>query len=178
MTDGINQARTEERRAENEIENAIERAKTEGPLPLTGQGMRAMADRKLLAEDVERLQAALAMPEIYAGVISEAIESHLDEVMLRNKELQAIVDALPKCWRLVDGVPVQDVPVVPGMAIWVEYGGKIEPDRAWQFYQHRFSGEPIQWFVLLGRGGFPIGDCYDSPEAAEHAAKAKGKTDG
>ena len=31
---------------------------------------------------------------------------------------EAIVDALPKCWRLVDGELVQDCPVVPGMRVW------------------------------------------------------------
>ncbi len=37
----------------------------------------------------------------------------------RAELLQAIVNTLPKCWRLVDGEPVQDCPVVLGMVVCV-----------------------------------------------------------
>jgi hypothetical protein len=36
----------------------------------------------------------------------------------RCDELQDIVDALPKCWRLVDGKLSQTCPIVPGMELW------------------------------------------------------------
>lgn len=36
------------------------------------------------------------------------------------KRLRSIVATLPKCWRLVDGKPVQDCPVVLGMKAWLK----------------------------------------------------------
>jgi len=38
------------------------------------------------------------------------------------ERLQAIIDKLPKCWRLQDGKLVQDVPVVPGTDFWKVLG--------------------------------------------------------
>lgn len=43
------------------------------------------------------------------------------------KRLQAIVDKLPKCWRLnEEGKLVQDVPVLPNMMVWVWLDGELE----------------------------------------------------
>ena len=44
----------------------------------------------------------------------------LADATVAVERLQAIVDKLPKCWRLNDaGELVQDCPVVPGMKVWV-----------------------------------------------------------
>ncbi len=45
--------------------------------------------------------------------------SHIHERDNRIIELEAIVDRLPKCWRLDEsGKRVQDVPVVPETELW------------------------------------------------------------
>ncbi len=88
------------------------------------------------------------------------------------ERLQATVDKLPKCWRLLDGKLVQDVSVTPGMTIW----------RLWP------AGEYVSQRISQLHGPFPvsrevIGDCnlhnhpavecYSTREAAE-AAKGGG----
>jgi len=43
-----------------------------------------------------------------------------------NQRLREVVEKLPKCWRLVEGELVQDVPIVPLMEIYRCYkGGEI-----------------------------------------------------
>ena len=37
----------------------------------------------------------------------------VDSLKAQLAEAQAVVEKLPKCWRLVDGEPVQDCPVIP-----------------------------------------------------------------
>jgi hypothetical protein len=50
----------------------------------------------------------------------EVCQYLLDKIATKVVQLQAIVDKLPKCWRLNEsGKRVQDVPVVPGMDVWV-----------------------------------------------------------
>lgn len=76
------------------------------------------------------------------------------------KRLQAIVDKLPKCWRLNGaGELVQDVPITPDMQLWqidtkhkMTNGGKPWPcGPGWSF--QRWSNHPV----------------YSTPEAAEAA---------
>ncbi len=147
---------------------------------------RAHNDRIVLAREVDRLQAALTTPEIYAGVISEAMEKHLDEVMSQNGRLRAIVNALPKCWRLeplqcddcdglcstcyTNGELVQDVPVVPGMRYYTIFEDEVIWTTAWDFF---FCDRDNVWYVWCFGRAIRVADCYDSPEAAEHA-KVKG----
>lgn len=46
------------------------------------------------------------------------LPSHFTCAHRRIEQLQAIVNKLPKCWRLDEsGKPVRDVPVVPGMVL-------------------------------------------------------------
>ncbi len=68
--------------------------------------------------------------------IDEADERLAHEAADEIERLQAIVDALPKCWRLTDGVLVKDVPVVPGMTIYYLDGvGQIKQEYlgSWRF---------------------------------------------
>lgn len=80
-------------------------------------------------------------------------------------EANEIIDKLPKCRGLRDGKLVQDVPVVPGMIVYLVgvgavYGRSIDTialdNGQWRFY--RFQ-------VLIGKPD----ECYDTREAAEFA---------
>jgi hypothetical protein len=61
--------------------------------------------------------------------IAEAIRNMADtirRVALDRDRLQAVINRLPKCWRLNEsGELVQDVPMVPGLRVWIKFGGKI-----------------------------------------------------
>jgi hypothetical protein len=166
--------------------------------------MVAMADRKLLAAVVERLQeqtmamrvriALLAKreamtPEAFDQEIrslnqqEEEAELWKDERDKEVERLQAIVDALPTCWRLDKSGDepklVQDEPVVPLKRVWLDcetagYHGQppgkaveacvVHVDTPGTPMKIQFhSGE--EWHILPGR-------VFDSREAAEHAAEA------
>lgn len=57
-------------------------------------------------------------PQAWLNLYREAA----DEI----ERLRAIVDKLPKCWRLdEDGKLVQDAPVVPGVEAWLMVGKMI-----------------------------------------------------
>ena len=62
---------------------------------------------------------------------SNRLRAELATACKKIEQLQEIVDKLPKCWRLVDGELVQDVPVVPGMAVhYIDYrqgGDRVIP---------------------------------------------------
>lgn len=79
-------------------------------------------------------------------------------------ELQDIVDKLPKCSRLGDdGEVVQDVPVVPGMTVWVIH-------RLNRLWHHRVSQMTESWG--LSNGGdiqWRHEDSYNTQAAAEAA---------
>ena len=71
------------------------------------------------------------------------------------ERLRAIVDRLPKCWRLNEsGELVQDVPVVPEQQVW---------HRDWRGTVSETCGEWESPFPNLLRC------CYDTPAAAEAA---------
>lgn len=104
-----------------------------------------------------------------------ACEEHAEVEWLR-----AIVDKLPKCWRLVDGKLVQDCPVGTGMELFVVHEGKVYPVHHYWIYDEGSCGVEIQIKVpsysdpvLLS--GFELNDCHNSREAAETALnKEKG----
>lgn len=54
---------------------------------------------QLQAENA-RLRAAIATPEVYAGVVTEVVERERDEAVAENTRLRTIVD---KALRLLDG---------------------------------------------------------------------------
>lgn len=109
------------------------------------------------------------------SLVSEALSQKDSE----NARLQAIVDALPKCWRLKDGELVQDVPVVPGMRLWWPSLGGIRsmevvslgdlssdwPATVRMAATSEPSASLYRWHVQ---------GCYNTREAAEHAAEAAG----
>lgn len=125
----------------------------------------------VLIREVDRLKALLtthkekiAVSGFQVADLKEIVADHERE----NERLQAIVDKLPTCWRLVgegdDRRLVQDVVVVPGMNVWwwdTRYA-------IWQDVIERVSGS-WAWGDSQGFEGHEI---YDSPEAAKFAAEA------
>ncbi len=87
------------------------------------------------------------------------------------ERLQAVVDKLPKCWRLNEaGALVQDVPVVIGMEVWVRNKQTIIRKRQVLAITS----------TSIGDGYHPHSahaDCY-STEAAARAAGEEGSDDG
>jgi hypothetical protein len=81
-------------------------------------------------------------------------------------ELQAIANALPKCWGLKDGKLVRDVPVVSGKTMW-----RIKSDG--QAIPIKVSSVSAQ-YVFSGSIPFSPEQLSDTREAAEHAAEAAG----
>lgn len=84
--------------------------------------------------------------------------------------LQAIVDKLPKCWRLLDGKLVQDVPVELDATLWkLDY--KDEPVDVTVTGKKQYSD--AEWWAVCSDFAYPVCELYDSREAAE-AAREKG----
>lgn len=101
------------------------------------------------------------------------------EICKELVDLRAIVDALPKCWRLKDGKQVQDVPVGPGNVMFVvRYDLAGDPIVCSTIRAVARDGRVLCESSLYPNEWFSAEDCYDSREAAEHAAKAKGEHDG
>jgi hypothetical protein len=79
------------------------------------------------------------------------------------ERLRTIVDRLPKCWRLNEsGELVQDVPMVPGLRVWIKFGGKIT-----EAIHDGTNGLKSYW------GNADL--CYSSLEAAEAARTEVGE---
>ena len=84
------------------------------------------------------------------------------------KRLQGIVDTLPKCWRLNEhGQLVRDVPVVPGMTIWIY--GSYGSGQASQLWEHIVYDLSIFGASDGDRYHWPHKDSYSTREAAEAA---------
>lgn len=82
----------------------------------------------------------------------------------RVVELEAIVDKLPKCNRLVDGKLVCDKPVTPGMIVWFESDcGELWSEPALHFVYGTLDSN------LTREGWKRLVKCFDSREAAEAA---------
>ena len=72
----------------------------------------------LAAHKIDQLQAERKSPHLANWASQTLLERQREEKEF--KRLRAIVDKLPKCWRLtVDGKLAQAVPVVPGMTVWI-----------------------------------------------------------
>ena len=100
----------------------------------------------------------------------------VDPLKAEIKRLQVIVDKLPKCWRLDDdGKLVQDVPVVPGMRVWINKGtrfcegpGILSESRS--MWTVRYVGTITIAIVLKDLSAYVrVSDCYSTREAAEAA---------
>ena len=69
-----------------------------------------------MSDLVTRLRCWCEEDDEEHAIVNEALDA--------IESLQAVIAALPKCWRLNDaGERVQDVPVVPGMHIWFMWCG-------------------------------------------------------
>jgi len=68
-------------------------------------------------------------------------------------DLEAIVEALPKCWRLKDGVLVCDATPSQGQRLYIVWNGRLK------------SGE-CATFVDIGSVYIHPGVCFDTEEAA------------
>jgi len=88
------------------------------------------------------------------------------------KRLQAIVAKLPKCWRLVDGKLVQDVPMTPEMKVFVRYDDDIVRG---PFVVAGVYSKKVQWVSpdSVGYVGARFSCCYDTQEAAEAAGEGE-----
>jgi len=93
-----------------------------------------------------------------------ALRSELVDARAEIEQLRAIVAKLPKCWRLVDGKRVQDVPVVVEMKVWVKYRNSKTPFPITVDAVER-GGGIRSWRI----GRWPVSECYDTQEAAEAA---------
>lgn len=85
------------------------------------------------------------------------------------ERLQTIIDKLPKCWRLVDGKRVQDVPITPQMDVWPQRG--VIPWGDGQLKATPKTTEEVYVYSeTLIRGTYVSpGVLSDSPEAAKAA---------
>ncbi len=89
----------------------------------------------------------------------------IDELLEEIKSLQAIVDKLPKCWRLNEaGALVQDMPVVIGMEVWVRNKQTIIRKRQVFAITSTSAGDGYH-------SHWPLGNCYST----EAAARASGE---
>ena len=93
----------------------------------------------------------------------------------RRNELEAIVDELPKCWRLVDGELREDCPVVPGMVMYFLFG----PSFRIELYERTVRTiEADGWLTWVEEGPEQSGgrnseDCCNSRAAAEFVKQAE-----
>jgi hypothetical protein len=95
-----------------------------------------------------------------------------EKLMEENAELRAVIDTLPKCWRLDEkGKLVQDCPLYPGKIVYgfhCIYGLiKVAVDEQFnvvgEWMRHPDADDPRE-------GGWPVlewNQCYDTLEAAE-----------
>lgn len=92
------------------------------------------------------------------------------------KHLRSIVDTLPQCYRLVDGKPVQDCPMTPGMEVWVPGTGMWD-DKIWKI---KVTSIDSKGFVCTNIGGRPqwwhSRACANSRECAEVLAATRKET--
>ena len=112
------------------------------------------------------VQPTDAVNEIsYAERYPAAAGRQIRDLKAQLTQRDAVIDKLPKCWRLVDGALVKDCPVVPGMEVWSLSGEKHDIIEI-----TCNSGKPLVWDFADSR--LNIGDYY-STEAAAAAARDK-----
>lgn len=148
------------------------------PVTLRAQLAAAQAENERLADE-------LTKAGIEYGEICEVIEDWgrddetAAEAVLR---LRAIIAKLPKCWGLNDaGKLVCDVPVLPGMEVWLLDEGAgpdegfvsaDEVEMVWSTGQVELRWSNANTITVLWP---PSTCCYDTREAAIVAASANAK---
>lgn len=123
----------------------------------------------LTASDLNSLKAKIAV----SNLIGE--EDVVAKLLSAYESLQAVVAALPKCWRLNDaGERVQDVPVVPGMKVFYRHAvrGTIYSDVIADLVPYSTDPESSIW----AGGEIGVDQCA-STEAAARAAGEEGSDD-
>ena len=136
----------------------------------------------------ERIVADLHSYCSHHGIPTERWENHHERPLEQTirlvcelritrvtERLQAIVDKLPKCWRLKDGKLVQDVPVVPGMDVWIclGHGHSVQMLVVGVLIDNRVT----LMFHSKHRTVEQAADCYSTREAAEAVDKLKQEED-
>ena len=112
----------------------------------------------------ERLATKLLMEA--KGEI-ERLNAELREQTTRAEKADAIVAKLPKCWRLVDGKRVQDVPVGLGMVVWWICNGIAWRGRVLGIEEHRLRVMSKDSPNGPCRSAPAVNFCCDTREAAE-----------
>ncbi|KKN09852.1 hypothetical protein LCGC14_1042550 [marine sediment metagenome] len=111
----------------------------------------------------------------YVTVDWATVQAAIKELSGQIEQLQAVVDKLPKCWRLDEsGVRVRDVPVAPDQVVY--------------YYRNNMLVDGVVLSITWGdsfceclvRNCYGItdvldnGNCYSTREAAEAARKEAG----
>lgn len=143
--------------------------------------LQALVDSSPRQPNGEHLQCPLCRQYLdYDGTCPEgcgnigqwlSIYEKAQDAVDKNATLQAIVDTLPKCSRLVDGVLVCDKAVTPGMTIWYwlsdgEPGLPSENSMLISCKLHSFHRTAT---LTEMDGWLQFRYCFDSREAAEAA---------
>ncbi len=97
---------------------------------------------------------------------------HPNGKWVKWEDVQAIVDKLPKCWRLVDGKLVKDVPYLP-------FGDDRTFYALWHYSEEDAlvlspcytpqDAEECQWVIEAAEEECLVESVCNSPEAAEAA---------
>lgn len=107
----------------------------------------------------------------YPDQVIREVKVDIDQLKAQVKEQAEVIDKLPKCWRLVDGKMVRDVPVVPGMQVWYySINGYLKKRTVLWI---RRSGNLMFHRKRLRHST----GCYSTREAAEAALREKEKGD-
>ena len=124
-----------------------------------GDRLAAKICRDAIAE-IERLQSESEYRSRTIAHYQEVVADQND----RAGRLQAIVGKLPKCWRLDEaGELVQDVPVVPGMKLWVLWDNEVH-----EFVAVTVRACSDREFLECDTN---MSKCYSTREAAEAGGK-------
>ncbi len=106
---------------------------------------------------------AVAMDMVHMADELATLRQIVNEVIT----LRAIVAKLPKCWRLVDGKRVQDVPVGLGMVVWWICNGIAWRGRVLGIEEHRLRVMSKDSPNGPCRSAPAVNFCCDTREAAE-----------
>ena len=116
------------------------------------------------------------------GPLSEEVDIR-QMVHLANKagKLQAIVNQLPKCWRLLDGKLVQDVPITFGGRLWAVQANtndELDPDNSFAGWitvrgmEPPYPADSQRWLIIptdTTDGCCFNDECYSTKAAADAA---------
>jgi len=121
--------------------------------------------------EIEDLKAERDRWHVLANNLQDA---RVGDLILRE-ELQAVIDKLPKCWRILDGELVQDVPIVPDMLVYIIVGEHIDERRVVGPYGQKalLIVEPERHGSCRGTRHILVEHCHSTREAAEAAMKDK-----